>query len=671
MALHKGTSTFTSLGSVENEDSWKFNWPNTADFNFNYYKLLDDAANTGIAKNNRPKMRIAIVGAGVAGLTAARELFRSGYTNIHIYEASNRIGGRTRSEKVPKQHTVFEMGAMRMPYFAEPGSRNSVLDYYTTRYKITTQPFPNPGSSIPKATGIFMNNGYGPSPNPSNPPAPHMDIWPGDQKEPPNESFRVIYKKWETFADFVTKKAQRYYGTDNWFDFWNNLVKHYWQLNFRELAYFHALPECDWSEDEPGYFGGLGMTEEEATLFYTIGAGDGSWGAFYDICCLFPIRTLLFGYGTDHRLIQGKFNDQGEFAGGPQNAAVCHDSLGNPIPSPNYLGVQSFAECMLYEPVKSQNVPEISLYEAISHPDYDVRLMTQTPVKALHSVKPQVYLSSDSCSGYYDAVVLTTPTWAMQLGIDFHNFDIENQMPIEVQHSLKSSHWITSAKIFYPLKERYWEKSKIPQIISTDTYLQGVYGYALETNSIKDPGALLVSYTWEDDANKFLAAQDEQALAQKALDKLDQILMRSENIQMPISQFVDTTKAYNIHWMKEPSYHGCAKLYRETTWNQNYALLRYNEKNSEYSGLYMAGEAFSVEGGWTEPALRGALEAVLYICKNSGAEFLNDFEMSLYPKHNTYEPEVSHQIGIEEEVQPQSSVEQHKGRRRRKTGSKK
>ena len=38
---------------------WRFVWPNTADFNFNYYKLLKDAENTGIGNPPMPMPRIA------------------------------------------------------------------------------------------------------------------------------------------------------------------------------------------------------------------------------------------------------------------------------------------------------------------------------------------------------------------------------------------------------------------------------------------------------------------------------------------------------------------------------------------------------------------------------------------------------------------------------------
>ena len=73
---------------------WLPDYPNPPDLRFNYYKLMNDAwaNNSPIAKAPAGKT-VAVIGAGAAGLTAARELWRAGY-NVRIFEASNRIGGR-------------------------------------------------------------------------------------------------------------------------------------------------------------------------------------------------------------------------------------------------------------------------------------------------------------------------------------------------------------------------------------------------------------------------------------------------------------------------------------------------------------------------------------------------------------------------------------------------
>jgi tryptophan 2-monooxygenase len=139
----------------------------------------------------------------------------------------------------------------------------------------------------------------------------------------------------------VIGEFQARYEGEGWQEFWHQFVQNYWDKNFRKLAYTTAISKYD--AQNPGWFGGLGMTEEEARLFYSIGAGDGGWGAFYDISCLYAIRTLLFGFASNLKLIQGKFDVNGNFTPASHYREEIKDSLGRHLYSPGYLGIQTFA----------------------------------------------------------------------------------------------------------------------------------------------------------------------------------------------------------------------------------------------------------------------------------------------------------------------------------------
>lgn len=56
-----------------------------------------------------PNMRIAIIGAGASGLTAADTLMRKGYQNITVFEKRTRVGGKVHS--VVDGENVYEVGA--------------------------------------------------------------------------------------------------------------------------------------------------------------------------------------------------------------------------------------------------------------------------------------------------------------------------------------------------------------------------------------------------------------------------------------------------------------------------------------------------------------------------------------------------------------------------------
>ena len=58
------------------------------------------------------KQILLFLGAGAAGLAAASKLAQSGFLNVTILEASNRIGGRVRSSlEFGKNHGYVELGA--------------------------------------------------------------------------------------------------------------------------------------------------------------------------------------------------------------------------------------------------------------------------------------------------------------------------------------------------------------------------------------------------------------------------------------------------------------------------------------------------------------------------------------------------------------------------------
>ena len=366
-----------------NDNLWRFGWPNSADQNFNFYKLLESSGSAGIGKiTNGSPPRVAIVGAGIAGLTAARELFRSGFTHIDIFESGERLGGRNYSLPVPGRktigETIIEMGAMRFPFFADPADKNSVMKYYMDAFGITTQTFPDPGVV---RTGIYVNNGYGPDPdNPLE--KPTMLMWNPSDGKPPTPTLQAIYDRYEAFASLIEKVFSPEYvkGDEAWTKLWQEVANHYANLNFRQMAQLPVLKKYD--PLKPGYFGGMGLTDDQLETFYLIGAGDGSWGAFFDVGALYIFRTLMCGYGTNHQLIKGRFNGDTfnpgpEYQNDPDSYIPINDN--GLLNTPHYLGIQSFSECMFFLPLEPGGA---SLYDAINGkvPNANVDLYPQTDV---------------------------------------------------------------------------------------------------------------------------------------------------------------------------------------------------------------------------------------------------------------------------------------------------
>ncbi|KAI5300726.1 hypothetical protein KEM55_005511 [Ascosphaera atra] len=81
------------------------------------------------AKEAKEK-KVVIIGAGMAGLMTYLNLKEAGFNNIKILEATERIGGRLRTDyfgKDPSEYVYQEMGPMRFPYDIKYADTNETM----------------------------------------------------------------------------------------------------------------------------------------------------------------------------------------------------------------------------------------------------------------------------------------------------------------------------------------------------------------------------------------------------------------------------------------------------------------------------------------------------------------------------------------------------------------
>lgn len=627
----------------ETANPWLPDYPNPPDLRFNYYKLLNDSWASGMPIGKAPAGKtVAVIGAGAAGMTVARELWRSGY-DVRIFEASSRLGGRLYTERKSFGLTAYELGAMRMPFFndAKSGvpagkSTNCLLAYFlnqdqrwagnpnTTHADLSD--FPNPGKTK-GGTGIYMNNGLGPNDVYS---TPTLIDWP-DGGQPDNPDLQEVARKVDALIGLFTDNVAPVYATDGpaWDTLWQQIAQNYDKMSFSDLVFTEAITQAEYKGD--GWFGGFGMTPYESDLFYTIGTGDGSWGAFYAISAMWFIRCVMFGYSSDLQTVSGLNNAYLL----PQYNATPYDTNGTAMERPFYRGIQSLVELMfylrapgsarsLYSATRDGNDSSAQFY--VNHQVSRLKRNTDGTIDVHVNTRTTPALTADY-------VIVTSPIWATQTSIAFDGFDTTTMLPWQVPEAIHQQHVIASAKVFFPLSKAYWnEGSKIPQLIVTDTFVQDAYSVQWSTDN--NDAAILASYTWEDDALKILADSNDTILGSKVLNELERITQST--LGESIVKYVDTRQAPTvIHWLMQPTYHGCAKLYRQRAWEQCYDLLTYNQVYAAASNLYFAGESYGVEGGWTEPALRTAIDAVVHLIHNSGGVFYNGFQFADYPAYDT------------------------------------
>ncbi|MEM9040546.1 MAG: FAD-dependent oxidoreductase [Actinomycetota bacterium] len=124
------------------------------DFTFAYDDWLVHPAGLGTLPADRHGERVAVVGAGIAGLVAAFELARLGAHPV-VYEA-DRIGGRLRSALF-RPHpgggvdpVVAELGGMRFP------TSGTAFYHYVDACGLDVRPFPNPLTDAAPTTVIEL-----------------------------------------------------------------------------------------------------------------------------------------------------------------------------------------------------------------------------------------------------------------------------------------------------------------------------------------------------------------------------------------------------------------------------------------------------------------------------------------------------------------------------------
>jgi tryptophan 2-monooxygenase len=215
---------------------------------------------------------VAIVGAGLTGISAAHELLKIGLKPV-IFEARNRMGGRLYSmpfQKIQEENRPFaEMGAMRIPY-----SSHIFLHYAKKLNLVAPSSFPNPGEIN---TAIYHKN--------------KLYTWRNVHRFP--KFLSRIRLLWDLFINPLVNKIHKEWENGNL-----ELVRELWQVyinQYKNMSLYQAIIERS-ALSQPQLIDILGA----------IGIGHGGLSSLFDLSFLEMLRLLVNGYiGEDLIIAEG------------------------------------------------------------------------------------------------------------------------------------------------------------------------------------------------------------------------------------------------------------------------------------------------------------------------------------------------------------------------------
>jgi tryptophan 2-monooxygenase len=387
------------------------------------------------------RRKVAIVGAGAAGLTAAYELLKIGADPV-IFEASDRIGGRAHSQPFtdgssPSASTFAEMGAMRFPLSAKMFF-HYVKDVFHMR---TSGQFPDPGKVT---TRLYFQN--------------RLIEWPAGERAPRDAEFQRIGRDWAAFVATLTEPLYRDWQAGDM-----NAVRARWQAfidAYRDRSFYAVLRERlpHWSREDVSTFG-------------TLGIGSGGFGALYQVGFLEILRIIVQMWEEDQQLLPD--------------------------------GIGRLMENFYCAQVTQPDGRRTSLCDhGALHLKTPVRAIERGPGGGvlLHFD----YATGRRRKALFPAVIVATTTRCMEmLGLTAGSAPSTGAVISQpVKAAVRTLHMMDSSKLYVRTRTKFWKDNpRIPQTILTDELPRAVY--ALDYPQM-DEGVVLISYTWGDDAAKLL-----------------------------------------------------------------------------------------------------------------------------------------------------------------------
>ena len=549
MTLPAGTTTEDDLPGVPSPGPGAGRGPLTMlvpDFPFPYDEYLTHPAGLGSVPKHRHGTEVAVIGAGMSGLVAAHELMKLGLRPV-VYEAGE-IGGRLRSTAFPGvPGAVADLGGMRFP------ASGRAFFHYVDALGLRTSPFPNPLAPQTPSTVIELRNRAHYAETAADLPAEFGEVAAAWRRA------LVEGAELEAMQDAIRRRDLA-------------AIKEIWNRTVPRL-------------DEETFYGFVAKSPAFAALPYSyretfgqVGFGTGGWDTDFPNSVLEILRVVHTDADDQHHRITGG----------------------------------------------AQSVP-LGLWRHA--PDGLAHWPAGTSLQSLHggSPRPAVtrvrrgedgrlhVLDRWGTERPYEAVVATCQSWLLSAGIDTE----ESLFSHDMWMAMERSHYMQSSKTFVLVDRPFWRDvdpatgRRVMSTTLTDRMTRGTYlldgGDGVDDPAAADsPAVICLSYTWNDDALKWLALDTDERV-RLMLHNLKQIYpdvdIASHVLGEPIT----------VSWEREPHFMGAFRGNLPGHYRYQQRLFSHfvqDDLPAHQRGIFLAGDDISFTPGWAEGAVTTGLNAV-------------------------------------------------------------